>query len=114
MKKVKKRYTILFVILLFFGVKTIRTEVYKQKLMREEKPRIEKYLKYNFKNIQKITFTKVVINPTGVPHINGYINNDPSMSFDAGVHDDHFSQALNFYGEKKPENKFPPIEEFGG
>src|SRR5699024_650904 len=65
---------------------------------------IIKYLKYNYKGIDSVTLTGVKINPTGIPHIEGYINDDKEISFDAGIYDEHFEAALNFdFDRNKPE-----------
>ncbi|WP_088839405.1 DUF1433 domain-containing protein, partial [Listeria sp. ILCC792] len=54
-----------------------------KELMQEQKPRIEKYLSYNYNNINTITLTNVYTNPTGVIHIKGYINNNKKLKIDA-------------------------------
>nr|WP_246369343.1 DUF1433 domain-containing protein [Listeria rustica] len=75
------------------------------KLIAEEKPRIEKYLKYNYENIDSVTVTEVVHNPTGIPHIMGYVNGDKKLSFDAGVYDERFEGALDATGDSFPYTK---------
>ncbi|MBM5607811.1 DUF1433 domain-containing protein [Listeria ivanovii] len=52
-------------------------------LMAEQKPRIEKYLNYNYNNIESVTLTETYTNPTGVTHIKGYINNNKKLKIDA-------------------------------
>ncbi|WP_167630526.1 DUF1433 domain-containing protein [Listeria valentina] len=54
-----------------------------KELMQEQKSRIEKYLNYNFKNINKVTLTDTYTNPTGVTHIKGYVNDDKNLTIDA-------------------------------
>ncbi|WP_167630545.1 DUF1433 domain-containing protein [Listeria valentina] len=54
-----------------------------KELMQEQKPRIEKFLKYNYNNIESITLTKTYTNPTGVVHIEGYLNNNEKLKIDA-------------------------------
>ncbi|MBM5607812.1 DUF1433 domain-containing protein [Listeria ivanovii] len=56
-----------------------------KELMQEQKPRIEKFLHYNFNNINNITLTTTYINPTGVTHIEGYVNDDKTLTIDAPV-----------------------------
>ncbi|MBC1920350.1 DUF1433 domain-containing protein [Listeria booriae] len=53
----------------------------------EQKPRIELFFKYNFNDITSVTFDddSQVVNPTGVPHMSGYLNGDKSLWFDASV-----------------------------
>lgn len=60
------------------------------KLLQTEKPRIEKYLKYNYENIESVSFTEVKTNPTGVQHIIGYVNNDKETYFNAGIYNNNF------------------------
>lgn len=81
-----------------------------KKLMAEEKPRIEKYLVYNYENIKSVTLTKVDHNPTGIPHILGYVNGDKELSFDAGIYDEHFETALDATGDRFPHTKLPGHE----
>ncbi|EIA20012.1 putative secreted protein [Listeria fleischmannii subsp. coloradonensis] len=54
-----------------------------KELIQEQKPRIEKYLSYNYNNISVVTLTNVYTNPTGVIHIEGYINNNKKLKIDA-------------------------------
>lgn len=54
-----------------------------KKLMAEQKPRIEKFLAYNFNNIDSITLTGTHTNPTGITHIEGYINDNKKLWIDA-------------------------------
>ncbi|PEX96100.1 hypothetical protein COE16_30305 [Bacillus cereus] len=56
-----------------------------KKYMAEQKIRIEKYLKYNYNNVHSVTLTDIHKNPTGVVHINGYINGDKDLEIDASV-----------------------------
>ncbi|PER24691.1 hypothetical protein CN485_21925 [Bacillus cereus] len=56
-----------------------------KKYMAEQKIRIEKYLKYNYNNVHSVTLTDIHRNPTGVVHINGYINGDKDLEIDASV-----------------------------
>ncbi|KGL38141.1 DUF1433 domain-containing protein [Listeria sp. SHR_NRA_18] len=76
-----------------------------EKLIAEESPRVEKYLKYNYENIDSVTITGVDVNPTGIPHIMGYVNGDKKLSFDAGVYDEHYEGALIISGESFPYTK---------
>nr|WP_244966933.1 DUF1433 domain-containing protein [Listeria grandensis] len=80
------------------------------KLIVEESPRVEKYLKYNYENIDSVVITGVDINPTGIPHIKGYVNGDRKLSFDAGVYDEHYEGALIISGESFPHAKSPNQE----
>ncbi|GLV66639.1 hypothetical protein Bmyc01_53080 [Bacillus mycoides] len=94
MKKYNKKFFfggILFVSLLVIAavggyhyMKEKQTEELK-KYMAEQKIRIEKYLKYNYNNVHSVTLTDIHRNPTGVVHINGYINGDKDLEIDASV-----------------------------
>lgn len=97
MKKISIIITILFLIIT--GGWLILKAIQETKLLQEEKPSIEKYLKYNYENIETVTLTEVKVNPTGVPHILGYVNNNTAMTFDAGIYNDHFEGDLSSIGE---------------
>lgn len=96
-----KKTFIIITILLFIitGGWLFLKSIQETKFLNEEKPRIEKYLKYNYENIETVTLTKVVVTPMGVPHIEGFVNNNPDMNFDAGIYDKHFEQALSSTGD---------------
>jgi len=101
----KKRFLIILgALFILLGGVYLKKEFDEKQLLETEGPRIEKYLKYNYKNINSITFTKVKINPTGIPHIIGYVNNDKDMNFNAGIYKKHFSRALDFF-DTTPEYK---------
>lgn len=94
--------TFIIILILFFiitGGWLILKAIQETKLLQEEKPSIEKYLKYNYKNIKTVTLTEVKTHPTGVPHIIGYVNNDDTMTFDAGIYNDHFEGSLSSIGD---------------
>ncbi|MEK0224742.1 DUF1433 domain-containing protein [Bacillus proteolyticus] len=76
------------------------------KFMAEQKIRIEKFLNYNFNNVHSVTLTGMYRNPTGVIHIEGYINGDENLDFDASVENEkgiEFVSGLSgeFYDENK-------------
>jgi len=92
----KKTFTIIIILLFIItGGWLILKAVQETKFLNEEKPRIEKYLKYNYENIETVTFTEVKIHPTGVPHIIGYVNGDESTYFDAGIYNKHFEGDIS-------------------
>jgi len=70
-------------ILLFGGYKMVQ---YKktQDYMTTQKPRIEKYLKYNYHNVTSVTLTGIKKNPVDI-YITGYINDDPNMNITASI-----------------------------
>ncbi|SFJ31076.1 Protein of unknown function [Bacillus sp. 71mf] len=53
-----------------------------EKFWKTQEARVEKYIRYNVKSI---TFTKREVTPMGIPHINGYINNDKKLWFVASI-----------------------------
>ncbi|MHC5251544.1 DUF1433 domain-containing protein [Listeria kieliensis] len=67
----------------------------KQELMQEQKPRIEKYLNYNFNNIKSVTLTDTYTNPTGVTHIKGYVNGDEKLTIDAPLSSKHGVEVVD-------------------
>jgi len=87
------------VFLIITGGWLILKAIQETNFLQTEKPRIEKYLKYNYENIETVTFEKVTKSSMGVPHIEGYVNNNKDMSFDAGVYDKHFEAALDSTGD---------------
>jgi hypothetical protein len=80
------------------------------KFLLEEKPRIEKYLKYNYENIENITLTKIVVTPKEITHIEGYVNNRKDMKFDAIVYDKHFEKTLRSTGKKTLTRNYKALE----
>lgn len=90
----KKRILIIVILLVLMGGYYLKKEFDKKKLIETEGPRIEKYLKYNYRDIATVNFTEVVINPTGIPHIKGYVNDNTDLKFSAGIYDDHYEASL--------------------
>lgn len=54
-------------------------------LWDKQKPRIEKFYRHNYQGVENITFGKTYTFPTKTNVIEGYINNDKSLSFTAYV-----------------------------
>jgi hypothetical protein len=50
----------------------------------KQKPRIELYFQYNFKDVKTFTYTKTGQTPMGI-YIEGYINDNPKYDFSANV-----------------------------
>ncbi|MBC2330502.1 DUF1433 domain-containing protein [Listeria swaminathanii] len=97
-----KKYTILILflilIIVFSGVlfwKKHQENVEREAFLKEESPRIEQFLKYNYSNINKVTFTHVKVSPMGIPYIEGYINDDESLFFSATIYDEHFENSVS-------------------
>lgn len=87
-----KKFVFVFIttILIITGGWLIVKEIQKKELLTENAPLIEKYLKYNYEGIKSVTFSEVKVNPTGVPHIIGYVNNDKDTYFSAGIYNEKF------------------------
>ncbi|MBC1490197.1 DUF1433 domain-containing protein [Listeria sp. FSL L7-1509] len=82
-----------------------------KELMQEQKPRIEKFLKYNYNNIESITLTKTYTNPTGIVHIEGYLNNNEKLKIDApldGINGVEVVNTPTIFDDKysKPQFKY--------
>ncbi|EPH4373233.1 DUF1433 domain-containing protein [Listeria monocytogenes] len=69
--------------------------VERETFLKEESPRIEQFLKYNYSNINKVTFTHVKVSPMGIPYIEGYINDDKELAFSASIFEDHFERSIS-------------------
>lgn len=81
---IRKKYIwlsilILTIVLAFGGCKSME-ESEMNYYMKEQKPRIEKFLKYNYNNIDSVTLTGTKKNPMGGFSIKGYINDDKSLT----------------------------------
>ncbi|WP_440603447.1 DUF1433 domain-containing protein [Bacillus sp. GB_SG_008] len=101
----------------YIGMKYFKQKEIEDQFLKEQKTRIEKYIRYNVKDVESITFTEYSVSPMGVPHINGYINNDQELWFDASVvgsknFEDDFSSSGELYDKytKKPEKSVSEIE----
>ncbi|WP_221644197.1 DUF1433 domain-containing protein [Listeria cossartiae] len=97
-----KKYTIfilfLILIIVFSGVlfwKKHQENVEREAFLKEESPRIEQFLKYNYNNINKLNFTHVKVSPMGIPYIEGFINNDENLFFSATIYDEHFENSIS-------------------
>jgi len=108
MKK-NKLIIICIVIVILIGGFIINNKIKEKDFLTEQGPRIEKYLKYNYKGITQVSFINIVTHPTGVSHVKGYVNGDKEMNFDAAVSSDGFNAGLNFFN-KTPEYKFDNYE----
>ncbi|PJN49599.1 hypothetical protein BAWEI_62220 [Bacillus mycoides] len=87
-----------------------------EKFWKAQETRIEKYIHYNVKDVKSITFIEHKISPMGVPHINGYINDDKELWFDASIgNTENFEDGFSRTGElgkliKDPEKSVSEIE----
>ncbi|MBC1387915.1 DUF1433 domain-containing protein [Listeria innocua] len=75
--------------------------------LKEEAPRIEKYLKYNYNNIENVTFTKVDYTGMGTPYIEGYVNGDKDLYFTTSIYNDHFEKNVGMPIEMYEWAKYP-------
>ncbi|MDT0017282.1 DUF1433 domain-containing protein [Listeria swaminathanii] len=98
MKKSTIFILFLILILVFSGglfSKKHQENVEREAFLKEESPRIEQFLKYNYININKVTFTHVKVSPMGIPYIEGYINDDKELAFSASIFEDHFERSIS-------------------
>ncbi|EEM13812.1 DUF1433 domain-containing protein [Bacillus pseudomycoides] len=87
-----------------------------EKFWKTQEARVEKFIRYNVKDMKSIKFTKHEINPMGIPSIKGYINDNQELWFVASISttenfEDHFGRS----GElgkliKDPEKAVSEIE----
>ncbi|MCP1122688.1 DUF1433 domain-containing protein [Bacillus sp. 3103sda1] len=118
-----KKNIILFIsVMLIIAGAYFTIEYFKQKEIEEQfwkrqEARVTKYIHYNIKDVKSITFTEHKVNPMGVPSINGYINDDKELSFNASIIDSKdyekdFSCSGKLYDNyvKKPEKSVSAIE----
>jgi len=79
--------------------------------MKEQKPRIEKFLKYNYNNIESVTLTGTKKNPMGGFSIKGYVNENKNFKISVpaslesnieyvnGLADPFFEENYKFPGQ---------------
>ncbi|XUB55951.1 hypothetical protein IGJ02_000183 [Enterococcus sp. DIV0724b] len=80
---IRKKYIclsilILTIVLAFGGCKSME-ESEMNYYMKEQKPKIEKFLKYNYNNIKSVTLTQANKNPMGGFSIKGYVNENKNL-----------------------------------
>lgn len=61
-----------------------KDEVAKEKFLETQKPRIETYFRYNYKDIHSFHYKEITENPMGIM-IDGYVNENPDLYFSAVV-----------------------------
>ncbi|MRC15073.1 DUF1433 domain-containing protein [Bacillus thuringiensis] len=100
----------------YFTMEYLKQKEIEEKFWNEQKERVEKYIYYNIKDVKSITFTKNDVSPMGVPSVEGYINNDKELWFDASISTtDKFEDKFGCSGEldkmiKKPAKSVSEIE----
>ncbi|KAB2353992.1 DUF1433 domain-containing protein [Bacillus toyonensis] len=100
----------------YFTMEYLKQKDEEEKFWKAQETRIEKYIHYNVKDVKSITFIEHKISPMGVPHINGYINDDKELWFDASIGTtENFEDGFSRTGElgkliKDPEKSVSEIE----
>lgn len=100
----------------YIGMKYVEKKEQEERFWKKQEARVEKYIHYNVKDVQSITFTKHEVNPMGVPSVDGYINNDKELNFSASISTTkNFEDKLSRSGKlgelvKKPEKSVSEIE----
>lgn len=77
-----------------------KKEQEKKAVLEKQKSRIELFYKYNYEGIKKVTFTDIHTIPMGTYIIEGYVNDDPNLKFDADI-----DPGTNFEGEGAESEK---------
>lgn len=116
----KKLIVILSIIFIitggYMGMKYLKYREQEEKFWKEQEVRIEKYIHYNVKDVKSIKFTKHSISPMGVPSMEGYINDDEELWFDASISTTkNFEDKFGCSGEldkmiRKPAKSVSEIE----
>lgn len=100
----------------YIAMKYVEKKKQEELFWKKQEARVEKYIRYNVKDVKSIIFTKREITPMGIPHINGYINQDDKLWFIASVSTTKdFEEQLTRSGElgkliKDPEKSVSEIE----
>ncbi|MFD4854706.1 DUF1433 domain-containing protein [Bacillus mycoides] len=100
----------------YFTMEYLKQKENEEKFWKAQEARVEKYIRYNIQDVKSITFIEHKISPMGVPHINGYINDDKELWFDASISTtENFEDTFSRSGElgkliKKPEKSVSEIE----
>ena len=100
----------------FFTLEYLKHKEEEEKFWKVQETRVAKYIHYNVKDVKSITFTKNDVSPMGVPSVEGYINNDKELWFDASISTtDKFEDKFGCSGEldkmiKKPAKSVSEIE----
>ncbi|MFI8709923.1 DUF1433 domain-containing protein [Bacillus sp. NPDC077411] len=100
----------------YFTMKYLKHKEKEEQFWKIQEARVEKYIHYNVKDVKSITFTKRDVNPMGIPSVEGYINNNKELWFDASISttkdfEDDFGRSGEL-GEliKKPTKSVSEIE----
>ncbi|MDM5187437.1 DUF1433 domain-containing protein [Bacillus sp. DX4.1] len=99
-----------------FTMEYLKQKEKEEKFWKDQEARVEKYIRYNIQDVKSIIFTKKDVSPMGVPSVEGYINNDKELWFDASISTtENFEDKLSRSGElgkliKDPEKSVSEIE----
>ena len=100
----------------YFTMEYLKQKEKEEKFWSEQEARVEKFIRYNVKDVNSITFKEHSVTPMGVPHISGYINNNKELWFDASISTtENFEEDFGCSGEldeliKKPDKSVSEIE----
>ena len=100
----------------YFTMEYLKQKEKEEKFWKTQETRVEKYIHYNIQDVKSITFTKHDISPMGVPSVEGYINDDKELWFDASISTtENFEDKFSRSGElgkliKDPEKSVSEIE----
>ncbi len=100
----------------YFTMEYLKQKEKEEKFWNRQEARVEKYIRYNIKDVQSITFTENKVSPMGVPHIKGYINNNKELDFIASISTtENFEDKFTRSGKlgkliKNPEKSVSEIE----
>ncbi|ASZ67031.1 DUF1433 domain-containing protein [Bacillus cereus] len=100
----------------FFTLEYLKHKEQEEIFWKAQKARVEKYIRYNIQDVKSITFIEHKISPMGIPSIEGYINDDKDLWFDASISTtENFEDKFSRSGElgkliKDPEKSVSEIE----
>ncbi|MDA2638993.1 DUF1433 domain-containing protein [Bacillus cereus] len=100
----------------YIGMKYVEKKEQEEHFWKKQEARVEKYIRYNVKDVKSITFTKKAVSPMGVPYLEGYINHNKELDFIASISTtENFEDKFTRSGEldemvKKPAKSVSEIE----
>ncbi|KAB2399563.1 MULTISPECIES: DUF1433 domain-containing protein [Bacillus cereus group] len=100
----------------YFTMEYLKQKEKEEKFWKAQEARVEKYIHYNIQDVKSITFKEHSVSPMSVPSVEGYINNDKELWFDASISTtDKFEDKFGCSGEldkmiKKPAKSVSEIE----
>ncbi|PEO07090.1 hypothetical protein CN587_29660 [Bacillus wiedmannii] len=100
----------------FFTLEYLKHKEEEEKFWKVQEARVEKYIRYNIQDVKSITFIEHKISLMGIPSIEGYINDDKDLWFDASISTtENFEDKFSRSGElgkliKDPEKSVSEIE----